>query len=394
MRKNIWIICDNKQDLYETQHIIDDGGAMKAICLPNVDAIRRAIERANDSEGVSLHPSLIIADYDMGQMAVNECVGIVQNDPQYAGVPLIFMCGQRTYDIDMKCYETGATIVLEKPITNLDIVRIERASWQYEMTCNYEKILNRQSAEIKTTKEIRALNEKLATRNKVLQQVFGKYFSDSVVDVILEQPGGDMLGGQKVEVTVLMADLRGFTSMSDSLSADAVVDIIDHFLGEMTKIISDYKGVVIEFIGDEILAVFGAPFSLECSEGNAIAAAICMQNKMRFVNDYNRDHGYPQISMGIGINKGEVFLGNIGSEYMMRYNVIGKTVNLCSRIEGYSTGGKILISEESIKGIEDMLTIPNRYVINPKGFTEDIPICEVTGIGGEYGRIQEVGHDE
>lgn len=390
MKKNIWVVCNNKKELYDIQHCIDDGGGMKAIIVPSIEAVKRNIERCDSQNGFMIKPSLILGDADMGLDMLKECVDYIQEIPAYAGVPVLLMCRERTPELDIECYGLGAMIVLQKPISELDIVRIERASWQYEMTCNYEKILQKQASVIEATKEIKELNDKLEARNKILQQVFGKYFSEDIVNVILDQPGGDALGGEKINVSILMADLRGFTTLSDKLEADAVVDIIDNFLAEMTKIIKEYKGVVIEFIGDEVLAIFGAPTPLECSEGNAIAAAITMQNKMRSINEYNRSKDYPEIGMGIGINKGEVFIGNIGSEYLMRYNVIGTNVNLCSRIEGYSSKGQILVSEAAVNNIKDILTIKNRYYIDPKGFSGDIPIVEVTGIGGEYGRIQEM----
>lgn len=391
MKKNIWVISNNKNELYEAQHSIDASGGMKTVINPSLEVIKRNVARCETVAGYSIRPSLILADFDMGVDIIEECLNYIQSIPSFAGVPCLLMCNDKTDELEQKCFDLGAMVLLKKPLSDMDIVRVERASWQYEMTSNYEKILQKQASELQGAREIRMLNEKLEARNKVLKQVFGKYFSEDVVNVILDQPGGDALGGDKINVSILMADLRGFTALSDKLEADVVVDIIDNFLAEMTKIIQEYKGVVIEFIGDEVLAIFGAPYPLECSEGNAIAAAITMQNSMRGINEYNRRKGYPEIGMGVGINKGEVFIGNIGSEYLMRYNVIGTNVNLCSRIEGYCNKGQILVAEDAIADIRDILTIRNKYKINPKGFDNEIPIVEVTGIGGDFGRIQEEG---
>lgn len=181
---------------------------------------------------------------------------------------------------------------------------MEKAAWQHEMTRNYEKLLQKQAAELATAKEIKRLNEQLAARNELLHQVFGKYFSDEVVQVILEHPEGAAIGGQKRYLTVMMADLRGFTSLSDRLPAEIVIEMINHFLGEMTEVIQRYRGTVIEFIGDAILAVFGAPLASECPQADAVAAAVCMQNKMRDVNAFNQEKDIPQLKWGLAFMQG------------------------------------------------------------------------------------------
>ena len=213
-----------------------------------------------------------------------------------------------------------------------------------------------------------------------MYRVFGKYFSDEVVRVILDDPQGAALGGDKKTVTIMMADMRGFTSLSERLPAEAVIDILNHFLGEMTEIIRRRCGTVIEFQGDAILAIFGAPLSLASAEETALITAIEMQNHMDVLCDYCRQKGYPGIEMGIGIHKGEVFLGNIGSERLMQYNVIGHAVNLCSRIESYSVGGQILISQDAIRAIKKPVRCNQELEISMKGICNPIKIYEVLAI--------------
>lgn len=380
MKKNIWVVSNNKHDLLNVQNKIDRDGGMKTICLLSYDAILNAFDRM---EKTDIRPTVLIIDYDMGKEEEFKCLKLIMQNKAFTGIPLFFITSSRSEEIDEECYELGANIIFKKPLNDTSIKRIERMAWQQEMTRNYEAILYRQAAEIQTAKEIRRLNEMLESRNKVLRQVFGKYFSENVVDVILENENGASLGGEKKEATVIMADLRGFTSLSDNLSADVVVDMIDIYLEGMTKIISKYQGTIIEFIGDAVLAIFSEPYCTEKLEIAAIKAAIEMQNSMDEINKINESKGYPAIDMGIGIHKGEVFLGNIGSEYMMRYNVIGQAVNICSRIQSYSLGGQILVSSGTISDIEENVEIGSSFSITVKGVRGNIDVSEIVSIVNE-----------
>ena len=353
---------------------------MKAYCLMSYAAVEKAVKRLAIYGKPEDQPSLLIADYESGLEEEFACLFFLKIQPAFAGLPLFIMCNEKTKEVEEHCYGLGATVVVTKPLSETTMLRIERTSWQHEMTRSYEQLIQQQANELESAKEIKRLNEMLRSRNELLNQIFGKYFTEDVVESILEEPTGSRLGGKKAVVTVLMADLRGFTSLSDRLSGDVVVDILDNFLEEMTRIILNHKGTVIEIIGDEILAVFGAPIEIEKSECNAMAAAIDMQNAMKTVNKYNKSKEYPGIEMGIGIHKGEVFIGNIGSEYLMRYNVIGSAVNLCSRIESYTFGGQILASYSTFESMKDSVTIGDSFWISMKGFRKQIPICEIFGI--------------
>ena len=174
-------------------------------------------------------------------------------------------------------------------------------------------MLQKQISELQSAKQIRQLNQRLQARNELLYQIFGRYFSDQVVDVILESSEGGNIGGEKKEVTVLMTDLRGFTSLAEKLSSEAVTDLLNFYFGKMSQIINSYHGTIIEFLGDAVLAVFGAPVPSEKQSKEAVAAAITMQNAMGQTNAYCEEKGYPPLEMGIGIHRGEAFVGNVGT---------------------------------------------------------------------------------
>lgn len=384
MEKNIWIVNSNKSELIEAQRLINADGGMRAFCMLTYEAVVKAVQCQQSQQTSDRMPSLILMDYDTAEQEEYRTLKYIQEHTAYAGIPLFFMVAAKSKDLDEICYSHGATVALHKPFSTASILRIERTAWQHEMTRNYEKKLQQQASELVAAKEIQRLNQQLESRNALLHQIFGRYFSEEVMDVILDHPDGAAIGGKKCEVTVLMADLRGFTAISDHLQPDAVTHMLNYFLGEMTEVICSFQGTIIEFIGDAILAVFGAPFEIEHAEQAAIAAAITMQNRMQRVNEYNKANGYPCIEMGIGVNWGEVFIGNIGSDKMMRYNVIGQAVNLCSRIESYSVGGQILVSMKTIERLSCRVQFMHSFEIMAKGLLQSVAICELRGIEGEY----------
>jgi adenylate cyclase len=224
----------------------------------------------------------------------------------------------------------------------------------------------------------------LAITAAQIRTYFSRYLTDAVVKSLLETPEGLKLGGDRRKVTILMCDLRGFSTISEKLPPEKVVEILNVFLGTMTEAIATYQGTIDEFIGDAILVLFGAPIYREDDAARAVASAIAMQLAMRSVNEKLTQQQLPEIAMGIGINTGEVVAGNIGSQSRAKYAVVGNHVNLTARIESYTVGGQILISEATYKEIEDIAKINGSMEVEPKGVSHPISIYDICGLGGIY----------
>jgi len=224
----------------------------------------------------------------------------------------------------------------------------------------------------------------LALTAAQIRTYFSRYLTDAVVKSLLETPEGLKLGGDRRKVTILMCDLRGFSTISEKMPPEQVVDILNVFLGTMTEAITTYEGTIDEFIGDAILVLFGAPIYREDDAARAVASAIAMQLAMRSVNERLTQMHLPEIAMGIGINTGEVVAGNIGSQSRAKYAVVGNHVNLTARIESYTVGGQILISETTYNEIEDIVKTNGSMQVEPKGVSHPISIYDVCGIGGTY----------
>ncbi|MDO5702225.1 MAG: adenylate/guanylate cyclase domain-containing protein, partial [Lachnospiraceae bacterium] len=240
---------------------------------------------------------------------------------------------------------------------------------------------------------VSTMNKQLTLRNELLQKTFGMYFSDEVVQELLDKPEGPNLGGKSEVLTIMMSDLRGFTALSEQMHPENLIRILNHYLGAMTKEIQRYSGTIIEFIGDGIMAIFGAPIHSVTHAANAVAAALSMQAAMEKVNAWNEKMGFPHLEMGIGLNTGEVIIGNVGSKLHMKYGIVGSHVNLCGRIESYTIGGQILISPSVREAVGSPLTIAKELTVAPKGVGHKLLLSQVTGIGEPYNIALHVEKD-
>jgi adenylate cyclase len=168
-------------------------------------------------------------------------------------------------------------------------------------------------------------------------------------------------------VTILLSDLRGFTALAEKFTALEMVEILNRYLNRMTEIIIAHGGTIDKFIGDAIMALFGAPIGREDDLEAALACAIEMQNAMKDINRQNIAHGMAPLYMGIGINTGEVVAGHLGSALHSEYTVIGDQVNLASRVEAHSLRGQILLSENSYQLAKDFIEVGVINEVKVKG---------------------------
>ena len=235
---------------------------------------------------------------------------------------------------------------------------------------------------LKAMERIRELNEKLEQRNAFIKKTFGRYLSEDIVETILDTKDGLSIGGKRKAVTVMFNDIRGFTALSEKMDPEDLIAMLNLYLSAMTDIIQKNHGTILEFIGDAILAVFGAPIESDTKEYDAVKCAIEMQQEIPKLNESYEKQNFPKIAMGIGIHTGDVILGNIGSLKKMEYDVIGKNVNLASRIETYTIGGQIFISNETKEHVKGKLQIGKILDIIPKGTAQEITIFEVLSLDG------------
>lgn len=217
-----------------------------------------------------------------------------------------------------------------------------------------------------------------------IRDTFGRYVTREVVDELLGSPDGLKLGGETREITIMFSDLRGFTPLTEHLHPNQVIEILNRYLGKMTSIITRFKGTINEFIGDGILTFFGAPVQLHDNPQRAVACAVAMQLAMAEVNRENGERGLPPVSMGIGINTGDVIVGNIGSRKRAKYGVVGHHINLTSRVEGATVGGQILMTQSTFNLVKGWVAVGQTRTLNFKGVEEGVTLYDVTGVGSPY----------
>jgi adenylate cyclase len=219
----------------------------------------------------------------------------------------------------------------------------------------------------------------LAERDK-LKTTFGKYMTDAVVDHLMA--GKVQLGGEALTATILFSDIRSFTTLSEKMDAKQLVALLNEYFTEMVDVVMREDGVVDKYIGDAIMAVFGAPVPKPESAVSAVRAAVGMREALADLNKKLVARGAKRIETGIGIHTGEVVAGNIGSERRMEYTVIGDSVNLASRLESATKelGVAVLISQDTYDLVKDHFDVRQVKEITVKGREQPVMTYEVLGI--------------
>lgn len=182
------------------------------------------------------------------------------------------------------------------------------------------------------------------------------------------------------DVTILLADLRGFTSITATLPAGTVIAMLNRCLGRMNEIVASHHGVIDKFMGDSIMVLFGVPVEHPDDVKRALTCAIEMQLAMNELNSHDRPDGMPELFMGIGVNTGSVLAGKFGSNFYSEYTVIGDEVNLASRIEAFSLRGQVLISENTFEHCRDFATASEAMEVFVKGKAQPVKLRELYAI--------------
>jgi adenylate cyclase len=320
-------------------------------------------------------PDLILLDVMMPGLDGYEVCRRLKSHPKTRNIPVIFITARNAEKDETRGFECGAVDYIKKPFS-MPIVR--------SRIRNHLELKNQRKRIERHTRQLKETLEALDIRNRFIRQIFGRYLSDDIVDTILETPEGICIGGEKREVTLLMSDLRDFTSIGETLSPEEVVGIVNIYLEIMTDIIFKYAGTIDEIIGDAILAIFGAPISYKDHAQRAVACALEMQLGITEVNRRCRENGFPEVQQGIAINSGPVVVGNIGSAKRSKYGVVGRNVNLTGRIEAYTLGGQILVTDSTWKACGKKLRVDDHFEVRPKGISRAIIIYEIGGINGEF----------
>ena len=184
-----------------------------------------------------------------------------------------------------------------------------------------------------------------ARREALVRSNFERYFAPNVAAEIVRQNTAIRPGGERRAITVLFADIRGFSTIAERMAPDAIAHLLTEYFSEMVDVIFEHGGTLDKFIGDALMALWGTPLARESEPRRALDAAVAMQHAVRALNTRWAAAGRPAIGIGIGINRGEVFVGNIGSLRRLEYTAIGDAVNVAQRLSATAAAGEILVSD-------------------------------------------------
>ena len=310
-------------------------------------------------------PTVILQDLIMPEMNGLELVRAYRADPRFRDVPVIVLSTIEDVATKTAAFAAGAHDYLVKLPERGELL----ARLRYHSTA-YTRLLERNAA-----------HQELEQAHRFIRQVFGRYLSDELVESLLERPDRLRLGGERRHVTMVMADLRGFTAATETMPPEDVVRLLNHHLGTMTDVILEHKGTVDELIGDAALAVFGMPAPRPDDAWRAVLCAVRMQQAITWVDAQNEAAGLPLLEMGIGVHTGDVVVGNIGSSRRQKHSVVGSHVNLVSRIEACAVGGQILISDATLEAIgRERLVLGRTLEIEVKGVRGTVRVHDVLGL--------------
>jgi adenylate cyclase len=230
-------------------------------------------------------------------------------------------------------------------------------------------------------KEIQILDEAMK-RMKVSLKSFTRFAPEEIVREVVAEGKEAILGGEKREVTLLFCDLRGFTMLSEKKRPVEIVSLLNNHFDAMVRLISKYRGFVIDFQGDSVFAAFGALALDPDHAEHGVRCAIEMQLERQRLNESNRAMGLPILEMGIGLNTGICLVGNMGSTMRIKYGVLGHAVNLSARIESFTAGGQIMISAVTHDIVKNIFSMQGPLEGQAKGIAGSIQIWEVLGVKG------------
>jgi adenylate cyclase len=211
----------------------------------------------------------------------------------------------------------------------------------------------------------------------IISNTFGRYVDREIARDLLRRPEAARLGGEKREVVILFSDIRGFTPLSETLSPEAIIKLVNRHFSRMIEVISRHRGIIVDFLGDAILAFFD-PLDgpLDPMVPQAVRCALEMQEAMTAENAAAPQA--PQLKMGIGLHAGEVVVGNIGSEYRAKYGIIGAAVNLTHRIQGQALGGEVMVSDAVYRRLGEGVQVQRSLETRLKGIHDPVTLYVIS----------------
>jgi class 3 adenylate cyclase len=352
-KETIILVDDNPSNLRTGKNVLSE--KYNVFTTPDAKTLFELLEE--------IDAALILLDIEMPEMNGYEAIKVLKSKPETKDIPVIFLTGKNEADNELEGLSLGAIDYITKPF--MPALLLKR---------------------IEVHLLVEAQRKQIEYYSKNLEKVVTSYLSEDVVQAVMSDPSKLQLGGIKRDMTALFTDVRGFSPIAEKLSPEDLVKLLNRYLTAMSDILFEQKGTIDKYEGDAIMAFFGAPLDVEDHAVKACAAAVLMKKKEKELNKDFIQSGLssdPLITR-IGVNSGDMSVGNMGSERKMNYTVMGNAVNLAARLEGVNKmfGTWILISENTRRGIGDAFLCRKLDRVRVVGISEPVRVYELLDFTG------------
>lgn len=273
-------------------------------------------------------PDLALVDVQMPRLDGVELCKTMKSTPETRFVPVVVVTAFDTDEEKIRAIDAGADDFISKPYNSIILL-----------------------TRVRSLLQIKKLNDEVEARNRLLRRVLDRYVAVDLADIILDDPEQHLrLGGENRMVTVLFADIRGFTKFTEGHTANEVIETLNRIFNPLSNLIFAYRGTFDKYLGDGLMAFYGAPISEADDAKRALDTAFAMQRLFKTLRE-DPENEMEGLDLGIGLHSGEAVVGNIGSEFVMDYTVVGDVVNVAKRLQEHAEAGQILISEATCEQI-------------------------------------------
>jgi class 3 adenylate cyclase len=347
--KSTILIADDRPDNVElVRDVLTMEGYQVVVAVDGQQALDRIREYL---------PDLVLLDLDMPRLNGYQVCEQLKADPATAGIPILMLTAWSAPDQRVKGLQLGAEDYMAKPF-------------------DYRELQARVKARLRAKQEADHLRE----MQQSIRQTFERYVPVHVVEQLLANPTEVSLGGRQQEVTALFADLRGYTTLSESLSVEELVDVLNGHLTVAARAVLAYEGTISQYAGDLVMAIFNAPLA---QSDHALRAARAAQKLQADVASYHALlPAHLRMEFGIGIASGPAVVGNIGAYELLHYTAIGDTINLAQRLEEMAPGGHIFMTERTCRLLGCGAQVECRGPVAVRGRSEPVSIYALVDLDG------------
>jgi class 3 adenylate cyclase len=345
LRATVLVADDNPDNVTLLREVLEAAAYTVVVAYDGDEALLKVAES---------NPDLIILDVMMPGKDGFEVCRRLKKWEQTRNIPVMMLTALEEVADKVRGIEAGADEFLTKPVDMMEL-----------------------QTRVKALVKAKIYRQQVIEKNALLEQILNRYLPEEVVAKVLEDSSLLKLGGVRGFVTILFADLTGFTTFADVVPPEHVMDTLNQTFSRLTKIVADNRGTFDKYLGDGLMAFYGAPITSDNDALNAVRTAVEMRQAFQALKDEWGEGPQSQLGLAVGINSGEAIVGNLGSERLMNYTVIGDAVNVAARLEDLAGPGQILIGEATHTLVEDLVVARKFGDVDLRGRSKPVVAYEL-----------------